>query len=249
MKAAVLNDLTMCNGCGACAMACKQINDLPGKATKLDGYTWCCVEKHGEVYVKRQCMHCQDPTCASVCPVTALYKTETGAVTYDAGKCMGCRYCMQACPFDMPRYQWDSPVPAVSKCVMCYGKRLKEGREPACTGVCPTGATRFFTDRDEALREARRRVAANPGRYIKHIYGEKEAGGTSVLYLSAVPFKELGFRTDVLQEEYPKLSWRMLSKLPPFALVLGAGLAGTSWVIDRRVRFARKRKEHGEDGR
>ncbi|MBI3911774.1 MAG: 4Fe-4S dicluster domain-containing protein [Armatimonadetes bacterium] len=238
MRAGVLNDLTKCIGCGACAAACKQINNLPrGKASQLEADTWTYVDYRHNTFIRRMCMHCLEPTCASVCPVGALRKTETGAITYDASRCIGCRYCVMACPFDIPKYQWDRALPITQKCVLCYEKRLKQGEEPACTAVCPTGAT-LFGDRDALIREAERRIRENPEQYVPHIYGLREAGGTSVLYLSPVPFEELGFKTGVRDEAYPELTWGVLSKTP-FIVSFGAAvLFGLSWVINRRIQLA-----------
>jgi len=243
MTPAILTDLTRCVGCEACVWACKEINDLPrgDGAEKLSATTWTAIDRRGAVNVRRQCMHCLDPTCASVCPVKALYKSEAGPVVYDADRCIGCRYCMLSCPFGIPRYEWDSPRPRVQKCVMCFEKRLAEGRQPACTEACPTGAT-TFGDRDQLLREAHRRIAEEPGRYVDHVYGETEAGGTSVLYLSGVPFEEIGFATGIADEAYPKLTWEILSKLPSVVGVGGAALLGIWWITGRRDTLERARR-------
>ena len=179
-------------------------------------------------------MHCLEPACVSVCPVTALQKTELGPVIYDESRCIGCRYCMLACPFGIPKYEWDSPLPKVQKCIMCYEKRVAGGEQPACTQVCPTGATKFG-DRDALIAEARARIAAEPDRYVNHIYGVTEAGGTSVLFLSPIPFADLGFKTDVRDEPYPKLTWDILSKIPSIVSVGGVLLFGIYWVIHRRM--------------
>ena len=238
MQAAILNDLTKCIGCGACAAACKQTNNLPkGKARSLDAYTWTYVDYRADTFVRRMCMHCLEPACVSVCPVGALHKTESGAVDYAPAKCFGCRYCVMACPFDIPKYQWDKQLPITQKCIMCHEKKLLHGEQPACTSVCPTGAT-LFGDRGDLIAEARRRIGENPDRYVKHIYGLHEAGGTSVLYVSGIPFDRLGFKVEVKEGPYPELTWAALSKVPH---VLGFGCAflfGVSWVINRRMQIA-----------
>jgi formate dehydrogenase iron-sulfur subunit len=229
----LLLDTTLCVGCGACAAACKEQNNLPPEIEeRTTAYTWTTVQSHGGVNVRRMCMHCLTPTCVSVCPVGAMRKSADGPVTYDAGKCIGCRYCVQACPFDVPKYQWDRPVPVVGKCVMC-ASRITDGKGTACASVCPTGATKFGK-RDELVAEARARLVAEPGRYVNHIYGLDEAGGTSVLLLSSVPFGSLGFRENLPHEPLPMLTWRVLSKIPDIVALGGSLLYGIYWITRRR---------------
>lgn len=247
MNAAILTDLTKCVGCGACALACKQVNGLPGKvSTQLDAYTWTIVERRKGVYIRRQCMHCLAPTCASVCPVGALHRTEYGAVAYDAGKCIGCRYCIMACPFDVPKYQWDSPVPVIGKCIMCVNTRLARGKEPACTEICPAYAT-VFGERKDLLEEARRRIKEEPQRYINHIYGENEASGTSVMYISPIAFQDLGFKSNLMRQSYPELTWKIIEKVPDVVGIGGILLFGTMWVINRRMQLSQRTTEEEKD--
>jgi len=217
MSKAILIDTTRCIGCQRCVVACKLVNGLL-KASLSDFFTTDAlrplgpdtdlameesgdeelsantlnvVQSRGSVYVRRFCMHCQDPTCVSVCPVGAFQKTPAGPVVYAEGRCMGCRYCMMACPFGVPRYEWTKVLaPRVKKCPMCATRQAK-GLKPACTEVCPVQAG-IFGERDDLLREAQKRLRQEPTKYQQHIYGEQEAGGTSVLYLSAVPFDALG---------------------------------------------------------
>ncbi len=235
MKAAILTDLTRCKGCEACVWACKEQNKLPPDdgARKMSATSWTVIERRRGIPIRRQCMHCEEPACVSVCPVGALQKTAEGPVIYDASRCMGCRYCMVGCPFGVPTYEWDKPLPLVRKCIMCYDQRVKKGLEPACTAACPTGAT-IFGDREELVREAERRIAAAPDKYVDHIYGLHEAGGTSVLYLSDVPFAELGFRVIGHEDPYPRLTWDILSKLPNVVSVGGVLMFGIWWVLQRR---------------
>lgn len=233
MKGAILFDSTMCIGCEACVAACKEKNNLPAAIdSKLTAYTWTVVEQRNKAFIRRMCMHCESPTCASVCPVEAFRKEPNGPVLYDASRCIGCRYCIMACPFYVPKYQWDRNVPIVQKCIMCPD-RITNGQPTACASVCPTGAT-TFGDRDELIREARSRLVAAPRRYVPRIYGREEVGGTSVLILSGVPFASLGLRMDLPLAPLPMLTWKVLSKIPDFVVVGGALLYGIWWITNRR---------------
>jgi formate dehydrogenase iron-sulfur subunit len=237
---ALLVDITKCVGCGECTRACAVANSLPEEeAHELSAthYTVLQSYKDDQVFVRRLCMHCNEPTCVSACLVGAFAKTETGAVLYDEAKCIGCRYCMQACPFEVPRYEWSSLAPRVQKCRMCY-ERVAAGAETACSEACPTGAT-VFGDRDELIKEARRRIDENPGEYIDHIYGLKEAGGTSVLFISSIPFEQLGFPVNVPTEPIPKLSWAVLSQIPKYTVAASVVLFGIHWITARRTEVAR----------
>jgi formate dehydrogenase iron-sulfur subunit len=238
MRVGILTDLTRCIGCGACTLVCKETNELrSSEVDQLDAYTWCAISKQEGLYVKRQCMHCLEPTCASVCPVGALHTTDTGAVVYEVDKCFGCRYCVMACPFNIPKYQWDTPLPRVGKCVMCYEKRQKHGQEPACTDVCPAAAS-IFGEREELLQLAHDRIAAEPAKYVPEVYGEDIVGGTSVLYISSVPFGQLGFPTGLLKQPYPRLTWAILSKIPAIVSFGGLSLLSAYWAIGRRMKRA-----------
>jgi len=246
MSKAILVDTTRCIGCGACVSACKETNGLPETETKeLTAKTFNIVESYGSVYVRKFCMHCQDPTCASVCPVGALRKTAAGPVVYDADRCIGCRYCMMACPFSIPRYEWDVALPKVAKCTMCAPRQAK-GLQPACVEACPVQAA-TFGERDEMLREAESRIRENPSGYVHHIYGKEEAGGTSVLYLSAVPFEALGFPANVPHDPLPMYTYRVLSKIPRLVTLGGVFLAGIWWITNRRVEVALAEKEQSPE--
>ena len=244
MSAGLLYDATQCIGCQACAEACKEENHLPLPVEPITtAYTWTTVTPRAGIFVRALCMHCLEPTCVSVCPVGALSKTPEGPVVYDAGRCIGCRYCIMACPFDVPKYQWDRAVPVVGKCVMC-AEKVAKGEPTACASVCPTGAT-LFGERDALLAEARARIRDNPGQYVDHVYGAEEAGGTSVLMLSSVPFEELGLKTSLPRQPLPLLTWQVLSKVPDFVALAGAMLYGVFWITRRReeVRAVRARAE------
>ncbi len=232
---AILLDFTECIGCGACEQACAKEHGLtldpPENELTAENYT-VVLEKEGQFY-RQMCMHCLSPTCVSVCPVAALEKTDAGPVIYHEDKCIGCRYCMNACPFQIPKYEWDKPVPVIQKCVMC-SERVAEGGKTACAWVCPTGACRFG-DREHLLALARRRIEMFPDRYVQYIYGEQEVGGTGVIMLSGVPFEDLGFRMDLSEQALPELTWTVMSKIPNVVITGALMLGGISWIINRRI--------------
>jgi formate dehydrogenase iron-sulfur subunit len=231
---ALLIDITLCIGCNSCQEACKEANHLPkGEETALSATAHTALEEHDGVYVRRLCQHCVEPTCVSVCPVGAFTKTPEGPVLYDENKCIGCRYCMQACPFQVPRYEWGSTFPRVQKCVLCY-TRIKQGLQTACAEACPTGATKFG-NRDDLLREAIERIKADPTKYVNRIYGQHEVGGTSIFYITSVPFEKLGFKTQLQTAALPTLTWNALSKVPGVVTVGGALLYGIWWITNRRT--------------
>jgi len=238
----LLLDFTLCIGCRACETSCKEANGLSPEppAGRLDASNYTVVLQHpsGQFY-RRMCMHCESPTCASVCPVKALEKTPEGPVVYHGDRCLGCRYCMMACPFNVPTYEWDHAVPVVRKCILCAG-RLAEGERPACAWVCPVGACRFG-ERERLLELATRRVRNFPERYVDAIYGELEVGGTSVLMLSGVPFTELGMRTDLGEKPLPELTWTVMSKIPNVVITGAILLGGISWIINRRMEIGHER--------
>ncbi|MBD3235751.1 MAG: 4Fe-4S dicluster domain-containing protein [Candidatus Eisenbacteria bacterium] len=244
----LLIDFTLCIGCEACMQGCREANDLevpppgapPPEALNAENYTIVLPhEVNGEtVYVRHLCMHCAEPACVSACPVAALTKRDDGAVVYDGDLCFGCRYCMIACPFHVPRYTWSKAVPVVRKCILCY-HRLDEDREPACAAACPTGATRFGP-RDLLLRIARERIRTQPERYTDHIYGEHEAGGTDVLMLAPAKFAALGHDAQVPHRALPELTW-FVQKRIPWVIVTGSVLlGGIHWVVHRRMQLAKE---------
>ncbi len=232
-RKAMLIDITMCVGCNSCQDACKAQNHLrEGKEEILSSTAYTALEEHDGVFVRLMCQHCEQPTCASVCPVGAFSKMAEGPVLYDEKKCIGCRYCMQACPFQVPRYEWSSVKPRVQKCRFCY-ERVAEGRPTACSEACPTGATKFG-ERDQLLREAYDRIHAEPGKYVNRVYGEMEIGGTSILYLTSVPFEKLGFHTEFARTPMPQLTWDALEKIPSVVSVGSVLLFGIYWITNRR---------------
>lgn len=253
MSKAMLVDLTRCIGCRTCQIACKQWNDLPAEVTHNQGTyenpprrsakTWTIVEfseiEAGDrlawVFAKRQCMHCEYPSCASACPAAALTKRPDGPVVYDSNKCIGCRYCMIACPFRIPTFEWDKPIPYIRKCTFCVD-RMSAGLTPACAKACPTG-TLLPGEREELLEIARTRIYQNPDQYVHHIYGEHEAGGTGWLYISRVPFEQLGF-PNVGTVRYTELAWTFLSAVPVVLIIWPALLMGAYAFTQRREMLA-----------
>jgi len=254
MSKALLYDSTMCIGCKQCEGACAEQNKLPyndniAAEQQQSEHKFTVVLTKDDHFMRRLCMNCAEPACASVCPVGALKKTALGPVTYDADKCMGCRYCMVACPFGVPKYEWNKLAPKVRKCTMCPD-RVANGKPTACAEICPTGATKFG-DRDDLINEAEKRIQDNPGKYVPHVYGLTEAGGTSVLLLSGVPFAEFGYRTPDVA--FPMLTYRILSRIPDFVPLWGLALGGVWWITHRREEVAanegRKTPTNGQNGR
>lgn len=238
MPKSLLIDVTKCVGCGECARACARVNHLPEEESNtLSATHYTVIKQIGDVYVRRLCMHCQSPTCVSVCPVGAITKTSIGSVIYDADKCLGCRYCLQACPFEVPRYEWGSLAPRMQKCIFCYG-RISNGQITGCAEACQFQATNFG-ERDDMIKEARKRISESPNDYIDYIYGLQEVGGTSVLYISKVPFAELGLPMTVPKQAIPELSWMVLSQIPKYSIAAGAVLYGIHWITSRRQEVAR----------
>lgn len=239
----VLIDLTRCTGCESCVLACKESNNLANPeivATSLDSDAYSCLETHslgnGAVsYVKRQCMHCLHPACASACTVGALTKTAAGPVVYDSAKCIGCRYCQYACPFGVPAFEWENPLGLISKCQFCQ-TQLGQGQTPACAAACPNGALRFGR-REELLAQAKAQIETNPGRYVDHIYGEYEAGGTSMLYLAGVPFVDLGF-PELGSEPIPHQAETVMNQTPAIALTVASLASALAWFLQRRKKLA-----------
>ncbi len=257
---AVLVDVARCIGCRLCEGACNAYHGFPpGESTDLAPQVWTYVQfralkkplehlnlgKEGATRrsYKVQCWNCVDPACASVCPVAALRKTPEGPVTYDPYRCIGCRYCQLACPFHIPRFEWTRALPIITKCNMC-AERLERGKEPACVSACPVQALQFGP-REQILAEAAGRIADNPGRYVPAIYGVEEVGGTSWLYVSDVPFEELGFPV-VVREPLPTYTMRVLEKLPGVVIGLGATLTTVEAVIRRRMEMQSREEREQE---
>jgi formate dehydrogenase iron-sulfur subunit len=241
MSKGILYDATLCIGCKMCEKACAEQHGLPyddsiAREQKQSEHKYTVVLNHDDKFMRRLCMNCQDPTCASVCPVAAFHKSPLGPVVYEASRCIGCRYCMMACPFSVPKYEWTKALPLVRKCDMCFD-RLARGLPTACAEACPTGATKFG-DRDELIAEAKERIAKGQGQYVNHIYGLEEVGGTSVLLLSGVPFETFGYKTDVSTEALPLLTYRVLSHIPDVVTIGAVALGGIWWLSNRKEEVA-----------
>ncbi len=232
----MLYDSAKCKGCHGCEYDCAEAHDLPepvlpkdrGPVVKTSETMRTVVNEYqtskGIVYAKMQCMHCNEPACVAACLTNAMHKTKAGPVVWDGDKCMGCRYCMVSCPFDVPKFEYHSPNPKIEKCDMCFS-RLKTGEIPACAANCPFEALMYGTRR-ELIREARKRIVENPGTYVDYIYGEDEAGGTCWMYLSPVDFKELGMKTNLHKASYPALTKGFLYSVPTIFVLFPAILTG-----------------------
>jgi formate dehydrogenase iron-sulfur subunit len=250
MKAAILTDTTKCIGCHLCVEACKKENHLPQDVPRrwdlddgLSARNWTSVVgRESDKFVRKQCRHCLEPACVASCPVGALHKTEIGAVVYDNNRCIGCRYCMMACPFGIPRYDWDQLVPYIRKCVLCYETRLKYGKQPACTEVCPTKAT-VFGDRNELLAEAHRRLQGSTPRYIKKVWGEHEIGGTSVLYISDIDLDFLAYDQPLADKPLPERTRMAMEVVPVTFAGVGLAMGGLRWIIGRRMKLQQQEEE------
>lgn len=262
----VLTDTTVCIGlnCRRCEIACARENGLPPierppedesvfhEVRRPHAAVFTVVNRfdHPEpgrppVYVKKQCMHCDEPACASACPVKAFRKTPEGAVVYNEHVCIGCRYCMVACPFEIPAYEYDRALePRVRKCTMCWATRLREGRAPACVGACPNEVM-IFGKRSELLAIAHQKIMSQPERYVDHVYGEHEVGGTSWLYLSSVPFEHTGLPVDLGAAPYPQLTRNYLSAAPLVMTLWPAFFAGLYIFSKRRDEVRKSRNEGG----
>lgn len=243
----ILYDSTRCLGCRTCEYECAAAHGLPEPSAEVEAVrktNETCntvvntykTEK-GEVFIKRQCMHCNEPACAAACLTQAMHKNATGPVTWNGDKCMGCRYCMVSCPFDSPKFEFHSANPKIQKCDMCFD-RQKAGEKPTCVANCPNDALLYGKRRD-LIKEARRRIYEKPDLYVDHIYGERDAGGTGWLYLSPVPFEELGMNTQLQQSSYPALTKGFLYSVPTIFVMLPTLLLG--------IHQASKNNNHNEE--
>jgi len=257
----VLVDTTLCVGCRSCEEACNEANHLPQpekpfydesvlkehRDTSTTAYTVVnryTPEPGVEITRKQQCMHCLEPACSSACIIRAMEKQALGPVTYRDDLCIGCRYCMVACPFNAPKFEYDKAAPLVKKCSFCFA-RQKEGKAPACVEACPMGALKYGP-RDQLLEEARTRIYTKPDEYIHHIYGEHEAGGTSWLYLAAVPFEQLGLPGNLGKKAYPEFTLGAMGVVPMVVILWPALLMGLHHVSKQRDQETAEAARHAE---
>lgn len=257
-RVGMLTDVNKCIGCRRCEAACNKANELPPPKQSFedtsvfekerrpyvaDVQSYTVVNRFegkdgAPVYRKVQCMHCDEPACVSACPAAALTKSKEGPVVWDEKVCIGCRYCITACPFYVPAFEYSEAfTPKIQKCFMC-NKRIKDGLVPACAEACPVEAIKFGKKSD-LLKMAKLRIWDNPEKYIDHVYGENEAGGTGWMYISGVPFSELGFPENIGTTSYPKLTKDFLSMVN-LTLVTWPALLGGFYMASHK-------KSHGKD--
>ena len=254
----VLVDTTLCVGCRSCEAACNEANKLskpdrpfdddsvldqtrdtsPTAFTVVNRYD---ISKDVQITRKQQCMHCVEPACSSACIIKAMEKQTNGAVTYRDDLCLGCRYCMVACPFNVPKFEYSKAEPLIRKCTFCF-ERQKEGKEPACVEACPVEALKFGK-RSELLKEAKTRIHADPNTYVHDIYGEHEAGGTSWLYIASVPFEKLGL-PELSNKDYPELTSGAMSTVPAVLLMWPALLMGFHYFSHDKDEARKERSRH-----
>jgi Fe-S-cluster-containing dehydrogenase component len=281
----MLYDSTLCIGCKACMVACKQANGMPIESTdenplwdtplETSGSTLNVIklykngkgehkdqEENGFAFMKRHCLHCVDPSCISVCPVSAMTKDPvTGIVEHHKDRCIGCRYCVYSCPFGIPKYEYNNAFGQIQKCQFCAHLQA-EGKIPACCDVCPTGAT-LFGRVDELKAESQRRLQKNPGdhyvfprgklggdrpphegtiaQYQEHVYGLNELGGTQIMYMSAIPFDKLGLPVNVPNFGYPTFAEGIQHTVYKWMLAPAILLGGLAYVVHRNTL---KKSEH-----
>jgi len=237
----ILVDVSKCTGCEKCVSACVTAHhqdpiladrDRTAARDGLSANRLCTVIPASDHhFVRKSCMHCIEPSCVSACLVGGLTRTEEGAIVYDAEKCIGCRYCMLACPFHIPRYEWDKQIPFVQKCDMCFD-RMKHGAIPACVDACKKGAL-TFGKRSKLLTIAHDRIKEAPRRYFHHVWGESEYGGTSVLYISDIDISEMGW-PKTKTASIPSLTEPLIKMTPVIGISVGLGLWALSAIIARR---------------
>jgi len=267
----VVVDLTRCVGCRSCEAACNKEQDLPEPEKPFDDFSVFDELLHGQkrrtdetrftvvnryevpdldhpLFRKKQCFHCNEPACLTSCFVNAYTKTPEGAVIYNQKVCVGCRTCMVACPFYIPTFKYSSAFkPQVMKCIFCYDTRLKEGKPPACVEACPQEAL-TFGKRSDMLEVAKQRIRMEPGKYVDHVYGEHEAGGTSWMYLSPAPFDQVGLATNVPKEPILNYVKGFLAIVPMVLTIWPALFAGFHLLSTRKDRIKQLQNDENQEG-
>jgi len=255
----VLVDTTLCIGCRKCEEACNRRNQLPRTAESFSDRdvlrsfrrptetAFTVVNQFPgspspdqtglpRTYCKVQCMHCLYPSCVSACIVGALTKSADGAVVYNSTICIGCRYCQIACPFEIPAYEFHVPLtPRVRKCEFCADRVKGTGANPACAASCPTEAL-VFGRRADLVAMAKDRLKRRPDRYVNHVYGDAEVGGTSWLYLAGRPAREIGL-LDLPDTPPPQLTEAIQHGIFKYGIIPTAFyglLAGIMWYNHRK---------------
>ena len=254
----VLCDTSLCIGCRKCEQACNTVNELPAPVKTFDDLTvldqkrrttnnaFTVVNRYDNAdksdqtsYRKMQCNHCLEPACASACFVKALQKSPSGAVVYDASVCVGCRYCMIACPFEIPTYEYDEVLtPRIRKCTLCQ-PRITKGLRPQCVEICPTGAL-SFGKRDALLEVAKKRIMDKSDQYINHIYGQHEMGGTSWLYIADTSFAQIGLNEHLGDKPAIEYTSGVLSAVPLVVGLWPVLLTGVYAITKRKEIIAKK---------
>jgi len=258
----VLHDTTLCIGCRTCELACNKSHSLPApdkpfddksvldKNRRTDARSYTVVNKFpnakdpaSPIFIKTQCNHCLEPACASACFVKAFTKSPVGAVVYHPELCVGCRYCMVACPFNIPAYEYDEPLtPRVMKCTLCHERTVKGGI-PACVEDCPVEAI-VYGKREDLLTMAKERIRRHPDRYTDHVYGEKEVGGTNWLYITQAPLDSIGLRTDLGHTPAPDLTREFLSSVATVDILGPTFLLGLYAISKRREAVGNEENKH-----
>ncbi len=251
----ILHDTTRCIGCRKCEEACNRVNKLPAPEKPFDDLTVLSAPRRTDAavftvvnqfsengstqpyFAKTQCNHCLEPACASACFVRALRKVESGAVVYDESLCVGCRYCMIACPFNIPAYEYDKALePRIVKCTMCQ-PLIEKGELPGCVADCPKEAL-SFGPRDRMIKLAQQRISKYPDTYTDHIYGEHEMGGTSWLYISSLPFSQIGMREDLGVQAASSYTAGPLAAVPVIVALWPVLLTGIYAISKRKDKIA-----------
>ena len=247
---AILIDVTKCKGCMACVKACVEesggdpTRTIRGEAGLSATQLSTVVHLKNGGYAKKSCMHCLEPNCVAACLVGAITKTADGPVVYDADKCIGCRYCMLACPFHIPRYEWESTEPLMQKCDMCID-RVARWKTPACVSACTHGVLEFG-EREALIKKARSRVNSHPDIYRKHIWGEKEWGGTSLIYISSELLEDMGWPASKTEAPISALTDPLIHATPAVGLTVLLGTWGLSTIIQRRNKLMHRDKDDAD---